>query len=112
MIIYEADDATVLCGIFRGVRVKFHKVGRTMKATPWLKHHLVTVHNEMKSLGFDTMTDDAAKAAYWDYFIDLFGSPPNGLHHRAVASAPVSDAVDQILSEFESHGRPTFSLRP
>lgn len=97
MIVHQTDRVMVTYGIFRGFRVRDKASGRVARATPWLKRHLAEMHAHLKQRGFDSMNDDDVKAAFWDYFIELFEAPPDGLFHRAVASMPLDEAAGHVL---------------
>ncbi|PZQ99911.1 MAG: hypothetical protein DI533_04575 [Cereibacter sphaeroides] len=96
MKIYESDFGIVEKGWLSGFKFTIKATGRRLGATPFIKHHLAAVHYGLKSRGLDSFNDPKVKAAYWNYFLDLASSPPNGLHHQAIASMPIETAIKEV----------------
>lgn len=97
MRIYESETGRVDQGLLLGIRFRLSN-GYVVKATPWMKHRMGELHAALKVRGLNPFDDGPVKTAFWEYFLDLAHSPPNGLRHRAEAEEPIDDLVAAIVA--------------
>ncbi len=101
MIIYESDEGRVEKGFFTGFKFMISD-GYMVRATPWMKHQMGALNAELRRRGRDPIREKQIFTAFWEYFLDLAHSPPNGLAHRAEASLPIAEVADFILGQAKS----------
>lgn len=96
MLFYESTSGKVTKGLIFGFRFRLPN-GRVLPPPAWMKTRMAELHYGLKKAGFDSMNDPVVKGLFWEYFLDVSLSPPNGLRHQVEAETPVSELVQLIV---------------
>lgn len=102
MLIYGSENGVVEKGLLTGVVFRMPGSGRKVKPTPWMKYQMGALHHALKMQAFDVINDDWPKAVFWEYFLELAASPPNGWHHQACAAEPLAEVVEHMIGKIRA----------
>jgi len=103
MKVYEGPGGSVTKGLITGFTLTSRATGRATRPTRWMKQHMARLHSALARRGYDVIANPVAAAIFWEHFLALCASPPNGLHHQAIASSPIEQIADELIVEISAH---------